>query len=100
MVIKAPVVRWEGESELTAEEALAASRPTKGSRGPNAKEFLADILISGPLLQTTVVERGAERGFSYTQLWRAKVALGVEDFKEKGVQQGPSYWALPQHVPR
>jgi hypothetical protein len=30
MVIKAPVVRWEGESDLTAEEALAASRPAKG----------------------------------------------------------------------
>ena len=100
MVIKAPVVRWEGESELTAEEALAASRPTKGNKAPSAKDFLADILISGPVLQTTIVERGAERGFSYTQLWRAKAALGVEDFKEKGVQQGPSYWALPQHVPR
>jgi hypothetical protein len=26
-------------------------------------------------------------------------ALGVEDFREKGVKAGPSYWALPQHVP-
>jgi hypothetical protein len=96
MPIKAPVVRWEGESELTAEEALAASRPTKSKKGSSAKEFLADILISGPVLQKTIVERGAERGFNYFQLWRAKAALGVEDFKESGVQQGPSYWALPR----
>jgi DNA polymerase I-like protein with 3'-5' exonuclease and polymerase domains len=94
MPIKAPVVRWEGESELTAEEALAASRPTKGKKGAGAKEFLADILINGPVLQKVIIERGAERGFSYKQLWRAKDALGAEDFRESGVQQGPSYWVL------
>jgi hypothetical protein len=98
VVIKAPVVRWEGESNITAEEALSASKPTKG-HSLNAKDFLLDILTGGPVLQTTVVERGAGRGFSYMQLWRAKDALGAVDFREKGVQSGPSYWALPQDVP-
>ena len=51
------------------------------------------------MLQKTVIERGAGRGFSYDQLWRAKKTLGAEDFREKGVGAGPSYWALPQHVP-
>jgi hypothetical protein len=93
-VIRAPVVRWEGESDITADEALASSKPAKGGGKADAKAFLADILIAGPVLQTTVIERGAERGFTYNQLWRAKAALGVEDFKEKGVQRGPSFWTL------
>jgi hypothetical protein len=96
--IEAPVISWEGESELSADEAIAASRPGK-ARGPNAREFLNDILAGGPVPQKTVSERGANRGLSYDQLWRAKRALGVEDFRERGLKSGPSYWALPQHVP-
>jgi hypothetical protein len=98
MPIKAPVVRWEGVTDITAEEALAASKPTKGNKGPNAKEFLADVLISGPVLQKTIIERGAERGFTYKQLWTAKDALGIEDFREKA-PRGASFWVLPQHAP-
>jgi phage N-6-adenine-methyltransferase len=96
--IEAPVIRWEGESELSADEAIAASRPGK-MKGQNVREFLNDILAGGPVLQKTVIERGAGRGLSYDQLWRAKRMLGVEDFREKGVKGGPSYWAFSQHVP-
>jgi putative DNA primase/helicase len=96
--IEAPVIRWEGESELSADEAIAASRPGK-ARAPNARDFLLDILAGGKVVQKIVIERGNAKGFSYYQLWRAKDALGVVDFREKGVQSGPSYWALPQHVP-
>ena len=96
--IEAPVIRWEGESDLSADEAITASRPSKG-RGPGARDFLLDILAGGPVLQKTVIERGANRGLSYDQLWRAKKTLGVEDFRGKGVKAGPSHWALPQHVP-
>jgi hypothetical protein len=96
--IEAPVIRWEGESDLSADEAIATSRPGK-ARSPNAREFLNDILAGGPVLQKTIIERGASKGLTYKQLWRAKEALGVEDFREKGVKAGPSYWAFPQHVP-
>jgi hypothetical protein len=97
--IRAPVVCWEGESEIAAEEALAASKPTKGGKGLSAKDFLTDILISGPVPQKTVAERGAERGFSLDQLKRAKTTLMAETFKKKGLWDGPWYWALPEHVP-
>jgi hypothetical protein len=96
--IEAPVIHWEGESELSADEAIAASRPGK-AKAPNARDFLLDILAGGKVPQKTVTERGAAKGFNYKQLWRAKDALGVVDFKEKGVQRGPSFWALPQHTP-
>jgi putative DNA primase/helicase len=96
--IEAPVIRWEGESDLSADEAVSAGKPTK-ARGLNAQEFLLDILAGGPVLQKTIIERGAARGFSYKQLWKAKGTLGIEDFRERGVKSGPSYWAFPQHVP-
>ena len=51
------------------------------------------------MLQKTIIERGAARGFSYKQLWKAKGPLGIEDFRERGLKSGPSYWAFPQHVP-
>jgi AAA domain-containing protein len=98
-VIRAPVVRWEGESSITAEEALAASKPTKGSRAPTAPEFLTDFLAGGPQLQTAVVERGTERGFSLDQLKRAKNKMGVVSFREGFGESGNWLWALPQHAP-
>jgi DNA polymerase len=98
-VIRAPVIRWHGESELTADEALEAARPTR-TKGSDPKEFLVDILISGPVLQKVIIERGAERGFSYDQLWRAKRALDVKAFKRSGENlTSPWLWALPQHIP-
>jgi hypothetical protein len=97
-VIEAPVVCWDGETEITAEEALATAKPAK-AKGGSPKDFLSDILISGPLTQQVITERGAERGFNYKQLWRAKEALGVVDYKERGVKGGPSRWALPEHAP-
>jgi hypothetical protein len=85
MPIEAPVIRWEGESELTADEAVSAGKPSK-SRCLNARDFLPDILAGGPVLQRTVIERGAARGFSYKQLWKAKDALGIQDFRERGLK--------------
>src|SRR5262249_52675594 len=96
--ISAPVVRWEGEVALTAEEALAATKSTKASRG-TAQDFLSTILANGPARQTLITERGAERGFSVPQLRRAKAALGVKAFKKRGEKDAPWLWALPQDVP-
>jgi hypothetical protein len=90
------VVRWEGPVDLTADEALAASRPGKANRN-TVREFLLDILAGGPVFQTVIVERGAEHGFSYDQLKRAKRPLGVRSFKT-GLNT-PWLWALPQHAP-
>jgi hypothetical protein len=96
--IEAPVIRWEGESELSADEAIAAARPSKTTRGTNARDFLQDILAGGKVLQSIIVERGAAKGLSYDQLWRAKKALGIVDLREPGIKSGPSYWALPQYA--
>ena len=97
--IEAPVICWEGQSDLTADEAVAAGKPIK-SRGPNARDFLLDVLTGGPVLQKAIVERGAARGFSTDQLHRAKRAIEVVAFKQRGAgRDSPWLWALPQDVP-
>ena len=60
-----------------------------------AQDFLSAILANGPARQTLIVERGAERGFSDDQLRRAKRALGIRAFKQRGQPQSPWFWALP-----
>jgi len=97
-MVTAPVIRWEGEVALNADEALAATRSSKANRG-TAQDFLSAILANGPARVTLIVERGAERGFSRDQLHRAKRALGVKAFKPRGEKHAPWLWALPQDVP-
>jgi hypothetical protein len=93
------VVRWEGPLDLTADEALAANKPSRVNRN-SAQEFLLDILAAGPVLTTVIVERGAKRGFSYDQLKRTKRTLGVAAFKKREARMNsPWLWALPQYVP-
>ena len=64
-----------------------------------AQDFLSAILANGPARQTLIVERGAERGFSYDQLDRAKRLLGIKSFKQRGQPHAPWLWALPQDAP-
>jgi hypothetical protein len=93
------VVHWEGLVDLTADEALVASKPSRGNRN-SAQEFLLDILAGGPVLATVITERGAEKGLSSDQLKRAKRALGVRSFKKREAGlDSPWLWALPQHAP-
>jgi len=96
MSIEAPVIRWEGQSELTADEAIAASKPTKSAYG-DVREFLREILGAGPVSVKVIVERGDERKLSYDQLKRGKKLLNVTAYKQS--MGGPWMWALPQHVP-
>jgi AAA domain/DNA polymerase family A len=100
VMIRAPVIQWEGEVAITAEEALAASRPTrgKGRKTVEVDEFLHDILTGGPVLVTVIKARAAAHGFSEDQLRRARERLNVIAFKEK-VFGARSKWALPQHAP-
>jgi hypothetical protein len=59
------VVRWEGPVDITADDAVVASKPVK--RGRNSpREFLLDILAGGPVLQKVIIERGAERALATT----------------------------------
>ena len=103
--ITAPRIMWEPEPiDLTADEAIAANKMKfedgRKAKTASIKEFLRDILASGPVLQKIVVERGAARGFSLDQLRRARDPIGARSFKRRGKNlDSPWMWALLEHVP-
>jgi hypothetical protein len=79
-------------SELIGGKDLSES---VGNKDQGAKEFLADVLIDGtPVSRNTIVERGAERGFSLDQLKRVKKVLGVQAFKGIGSKTNQWFWVL------
>ena len=110
-VIKTRRIVWDDEPvDLTADEARIANTPTPGStfgdgrkaRAAPVREFLRDVLKAGPALQKAVVERGAEKGFSYDQLRRALQSKAVNGraFRHKNEgRNSPWWWALPSQVP-
>jgi AAA domain len=100
VMIRAPVICWEGEVAITAEEALAASRPSRSSarKTTDVDGFLYDILTGGPVTTSVIKTRGAVHGFSEDQLRGARQRLNVVAFREKTFPSS-NKWALPQHAP-
>jgi putative DNA primase/helicase len=87
--IVAPRIVWEPDPvDITADEAIAANKMTAGdgrkARAAPVREFLRELLASGPVLAKTAIERGAVRGFSIDQLKYARKAVGVAVFKRRG----------------
>jgi hypothetical protein len=58
--------------------------------------FIADVLINGPVPTVTVLQRGAERGFTKKQITYAKEQMKVIAFKDR-VRYGCWFWLLPHH---
>ena len=84
-----PFIHWQGESDLDADEVLAA--PKKSEALSNAKAFLKDLLAKGPCDASDVSEAAATASISPRTLARAKAELGVESSKKSGRWE----WSLP-----
>jgi hypothetical protein len=97
--LRVPMVVWEEIVDVTADQAVAATMPSKNKDQSGLVLFLQDILLNGPVLAATIEERGAARGFSVDQLKRAKRKLDIATFKEAKLD-GRWFWALPQHAPK
>ena len=103
--ITAARVVWEGPVGLTANEAIEAHKPTsrdgRKARAAPVREFLRDTLASGPTPRKTVIERGAEEGFSFDQLRRARETIGVVSFENREPGHEPQQmWALAKDAPK
>jgi DNA polymerase bacteriophage-type len=96
--IRTAHVVWDEVVGLSADEALAATIPSKSKDHSGPVLFLQDLLLNGPVLATIVEERGVARAFSVDQLRRAKQKLKIVTFKEPKLD-GRWLWALPQHAP-
>jgi hypothetical protein len=102
--IEAPRLVWEGSVDLTAEEAVAANKPTSNdgrkTKAAPVREFLRDVLAAGPVLQKIVVERGAEKGLSLNQLRRALKKVDGLPFKRRGEELNSAWmWSFRKDIP-
>lgn len=95
--IQVSKIVWDGEVDVSADDALAATSTKKDHSG--AVMFLMDMLSNGPVPKTLIDERAAMRGFSKDQLDRAKTKMGIVPFKEQKFGGG-WLWCLPQHHPK
>src|SRR5262249_17601812 len=94
--LTAPVICWEGVVDITADQANAATRGSKAVP-PDPKEFLLTILTNGSVLQSKIIERGQQCGFSEDQFQRAKEKPAIKASKTGGAGS-PWMLALPEDV--
>jgi len=59
-------------------------------------KIIADILVNGPVPARTVLQRGAERGFTRRQILYAREQMKAVAFKDR-VRNGCWFWLLPHH---
>lgn len=89
-----PHVVWEGETSLTANEALRAlSGNATLTETERARDFLKTFLGDGPRPHAEVVHEARSRGISERTLERAKVGL-ADSVKRGFANQGGWCWQL------
>jgi hypothetical protein len=90
-------VAWLGESDLSADEALAPA-PSRGRESPEfakANDFLRRALADGPQPARDVFPAAEAEGIAEKTLRRAKKAARVDSFRPDG---DGWYWRLPATV--
>jgi hypothetical protein len=92
-----PRVMWEGESNITADAAVAAAAGKKSSdQQLKVQAFLHEILKDGkPVLQKEIEAAAKAEGFTEKQLRTARERLGIHTNKEEGKMGGGWFWQLP-----
>jgi hypothetical protein len=86
---------WTGDSEVTADQILAApSNSQERSAMSDAREWLKEFLAAGSQEQKECKKGAGEVGISFATLRRAKDALRVRSYRE--TMRGPWLWALPE----
>jgi hypothetical protein len=92
--IRAPHVLWAAHHvDVTASEAMQAANGGKGPAARDeAKEFLENLLRSGPVPSETIEEAAQAEGISRRTLFRAKKELGVAAVKDP--DDGKWRWEL------
>jgi hypothetical protein len=93
-------IEWGGASQHTADSLLAEDVDGEArSALEEAKAFLLEFLVDGPVPAKEVFQRGEEAGVSRPTLKRAKLALGVRSQKDGFGKDAPFLWSLPPKAP-
>lgn len=100
--IVAPFIAWDGTTDMTADEALAATLETKKAETgalAEAKQFLIDMLDNAPMLSKDVKAQAADYGIAPETLRRARENLGIICRKRADkFGKGPWLWSLPDEL--
>lgn len=98
-----PYIEWDGEVDVTADEALARLRdhirnlsPKQEKKADPAVNFLASILRDGPKLQIDIFAAAKRQDIGESAVRRAAKNLKVVHRKEKRVM-GKWWWVHPDH---
>jgi DNA polymerase I-like protein with 3'-5' exonuclease and polymerase domains len=93
-LIWAPRIIWAPEHvDVTATEAMQAVAESKAPAARDmAKEFLQDMLASGPMAATYIEEAAKANGIARRTLFRAKAELNIRAEKDGPVKDGERTW--------
>ncbi len=89
-----PRIVWGGVTNHTANDLLAIPITNGGTSAlDEAKEFLLEVLVDGPMEGDKVEGQAKKAGISKKTLWRAKKSLSVKS--KKIAFDSPWFWRLP-----
>jgi putative DNA primase/helicase len=93
--IVAPFINWDAQHvDVTADDAMRAADGQSGNAKREAREFLLDRLIAGPVKADDLIAEARQEGISVKTLRRAKKDLGLRSRKQAGVMDGDWFWEL------
>ena len=82
--IKTSRIKWTGNTDMDATDALAAQkRDVNSPKLIAAKQFLESYLAMGPRKQTEIEEDAISQGHSSATIRRAKNELGIQSHKDR-----------------
>jgi hypothetical protein len=91
----APYVKWEESTiRITADEAVAAMAGDTEAQGARdqAKDFLIELLVDGPVPQKDIKAASEGAGLAWRTVQRAKASLAIEARRENDKW----FWRLPK----
>jgi len=90
-----PVIRWTALSDCTADD-LVGQGNRKSPQLDRAKEILQEMLATGPMWQSDIMNRCKSEGISESSMKRAKTLMGIESDKDRNQPAGGWFWHFPQ----
>jgi hypothetical protein len=87
-------LEWTGETNLTADELLAARGDAGPGEGKDAADWLRDVLAGGRMERKALIRMGESAGFSERSLDRVAKRVGIVRARDGFGADMRAYWSL------